>query len=372
MKIDLNEIEKRIDDGLIRRQWTEDGSLMILNYTQRCTYERIWDEYTTLARGLILRKDGTIHARSMSKFWNLSEPPGPSIDSLPNEDPVITLKLDGFLGLTYAHEGRIKVASRGSFTSEYARWATKWLWERNPAITRDTVERQGYTYVFEILYPYRRIVVDNSGKYGLVLLTVVNNETGLDLPRIEVEAIAKLCRWEVVPAFETHSIADCVELARHAKGTEQEGFVAHYPKAGIRVKIKGEDYSKIHRIVTRLTKRRVWEVLSSGNGSITIDEMRSVLPEQYVAWMDGIVTDLMTEYMDVRQSANNAAKTCDLLKRTGAPRRVVVDALSENFPDVFHEALYIHDGKFDKAEACIWKRLRPEHETPLVQDGSDE
>ena len=372
MKIDLNEIEKRIDDGLIWRQRTADGSLMILNYTQRCTYERIWDEYTTLARGLILRKDGTIHARSMSKFWNLSEPPGPSIDNLPNEDPVITLKLDGFLGLTYTHEGRIKVASRGSFTSEYAQWATKWLWERNPLITRDIVEHQGYTYVFEILYPYRRIVVDNSGKYGLVLLTVVDNETGRDLPRIEVEAIAKLCRWEVVPAFETHSIADCVELARHTKGTEQEGFVAHYPKSGIRVKIKGEDYSKIHRIVTRLTKRRVWEVLSSGNGSITIYEMRSVLPEQYAEWVDGVVAGFRAEYETIWRRVVAASISCNSLKRTGAPRRVIVDALSENFPDVFHEALYIHDGKLDKAEACIWKRLRPEHETPLVQDGSDE
>ena len=372
MKLNLDEIERRVADGLIRRQWTADGSLMILNYTQRCTYERTWDEYTILARGLILRKNGAVHARSMSKFWNLGELPGPSLADLPNEDPIITLKLDGFLGFTYAHEGRIKVASRGSFTSEYATWATKWLWERNPRITRDIVEQEDYTYVFEILYPYRRIVVDNSGKYGLVLLTVVNNETGRDLPRIEVEAIAKLCQWEVVPVFETHSIANCVELARHTKGTEQEGFVAHYPKSGIRVKIKGDDYCNIHRIATRLTKRRIWEVLSSGNGAGTADEMRSVLPEQYKVWVDGTIAGFMTEYNALWHRVVAVSTSCNSLKRTGAPRSAIVAMLSEHFSDVFHEALYVHDGKFGKAEMCIWKRLRPEHETPLLQDGEDE
>src|SRR3990167_801986 len=125
MRVDLNAIENRIDAGLIRRQWTDDKSLQILNYTTRCSLERAWDEYTTLTRGLILTADGRVHARSFDKFWNLGEAPGPRLEDLPAEAPVITRKLDGYLGVAYWHEGEVKIASRGSFNSEYALWATR-------------------------------------------------------------------------------------------------------------------------------------------------------------------------------------------------------------------------------------------------------
>ena len=168
MKVNLDEIEKRIVAGLIRRQWTEDCSLMILNYTQKCNYDKAWDEYTVLTRGLILRPDGTIHSRSLKKFWNLNEPPGPSLETLPQEVPEITLKQDGYLGVSYWHDGEMKVASRGSFSSEYALWATEWLKSRIPSSVAAALTEK-LTLVFEILYPHRRIVVDNAMRIMLAV-----------------------------------------------------------------------------------------------------------------------------------------------------------------------------------------------------------
>jgi RNA ligase len=43
----------------------------------------------------------------------------------------------------------------------------------------------------------------------------------------------------------------------------QEGFVVRFSN-GDRVKIKGEEYLRLHRIMTHLSTTAVWEVLSNG------------------------------------------------------------------------------------------------------------
>ena len=364
MKVDLAEIEKRIDSGLIRRQWTDDRKLMILNYTQRCSSERAWDEYTCLTRGLILREDGEIHARSFPKFWNLNEHPGPSLDSLPDENPVITTKMDGYLGLTYLHNGIVRVASRGSFTSEYAQWATDWLHRNNPTVIESNGET--YTFVFEILHP-KRIVVDNSGRHGLVLLAAVHIETGLEVDRTLLEAFGRIYRWPVVDVHPTTNMAEITNTAKVLKGVEQEGFVAHYPKSGVRVKVKGEDYCKIHRVVTNLTDLRIWEIMASGGGNLNHG------------------TDILDGIMTIAPDIGISARVCNLkalfsrlwarayMNATGidrnASRKDVVAYLQNRVPDAWHESLAIYDEKFDNAAAMIWKKLRPVNH---VMGGSNE
>ena len=368
MQVNLVEIERRIASGHIRRQWTEDGSLQILNYTHKTQYDKAWDEYTTLARGLILRADGTVHAKSLKKFWNLFEPPGPALNELPPEPPEITLKLDGFLGLSYWYNGRLNIASRGSFTSEYALWATDWFRSLNPRIDTEMVDKN-HTMVFEILYPHRRIVVDNSGKHGLVLLAIVNNETGEEMPRSAMELVGTMFRVPVVESYPTRTLEQCVALGKTLKGTETEGFVAHYRNAGLRVKIKGDDYCKIHRLVTQLTKRRIWEILVQPTALTGINDLTSVIPKEYSDWISATVVSLVKEYSILYSLATSAALETRALNLPS--RKDVVACLCASTP-LWHEALYLLDGKLKVVSDLIWKRIRPQHELPILRDGEDE
>lgn len=394
LKLDLNEIEKRIEQGYIRRQWTADKSLMIVNYTMRCAVERAWDDITLLTRGLILNADGTIHSRSFKKFFNLGEPPGPSIHELPAEEPLITVKEDGFLGISYWHDGKIKVASRGSFTSEYAVWATQWLRDRLPAHIlqfEDACGASNDTFVFEILYPHRRIVVDNSDRYGLVLLAVIDNTTGLPIPRERLEWLAESNNLPIVEQVNFRDIEHCTEIASEADGTESEGYIAYYPKADVRVKIKGADYRRIHRMVTRLTAHTIWEVYAwddvlnrikprpAREAAAKMEELKKLLPDTYRDWCDAKEVEFLTATNAILAQISDAVVHARMKYLTGGQKTItaelrkdIVIFLQTYHEPVWREALYVLDGAPNRAVALVWKRIEPGHELPLARDGEDE
>ena len=375
--IDVDKFNRYADEGLIRKQTLDD--LTIWNYTHKAQYAGVWDDVTTTARGLITKADGTIHARSFPKFWNLSEPPGPRLEDLPKTPPVITLKLDGFLGLTYWHHDDIHVASRSSFTSEYAQYATAWLRENNPNL-KDELKDRDFTLVFEILYPYRRIVVDNSGKFGLVLLAVVH-KNGDEMPLDFVETLGAFLRIPVVPRYTTYGIDDVLALQKILKGVEHEGFVAHWPGTGLRVKVKGDDSCKIHRLVTRLTKRRIWEMISGWKGdkftpvsvqdiAQKLGDLVKILPKEYGEWAGAAFVELLEQVTGTLRVVLDAASSGDL--HALSTRKAQVAYLQQTYPDLWREILYTWDGMLGVAEGMVWKRFKPEHEVPVLQDDEDE
>lgn len=396
MIVDLNQIENRIDAGLIRRQWTSDRKLQILNYTTKCSIERAWDEYTTLTRGLILTADGRIHARSFKKFWNIGEAPGPSREELPAEIPEITRKLDGYLGIMYWHNGKVRIASRGSFESEYALWATDWLRNNMPQVVLNAFDDEDNffpvkdTLNFEILHP-KRIVVDNRRNLGLTLLAAIDTETGRDVGRLYCEQWRELTGlpvvdWFVIPEAEREGVAGIGKLldaAQRIKGTEEEGWILYYPQADLRVKIKGDDYCKIHRIATKLTRRRIWELMSrfdqkSGYHapeSLTaactrVQEIRVAMPQEYGTWIAKTATDIWFKYSGIAGAFQNDAAT--FKRKFDESRKDFVARLQKEFPGTWHLVLAIIDGKEQKVREYAWWSIYPAHEPALLQDGEDE
>lgn len=385
--LNLDEIQLRIDAGYIRRQWTDDRALMILNYTRKAEYDRVWDEYTRLCRGLILNADGSIHSRSFPKFFNLGEMPETMPENLPKEDPIITVKEDGYLGLTYWHKGQVKVASRGSFESEYALWATKWLRENLPPFMVMEMDSHGPgegTLVFEILYPHRRIVVDNTWRAGMVLTAAFTNATGEEIPYSDLQKFHEASGIDIVARFESASLDEALFIANETKGTALEGFVAYYPKANLRVKLKGEDYRKIHRIATRLTKRRIWEMIKPiddpewgwvPNGA-ALEDIQSILPEEHAAWIWRVEAELEEEFFArfarIERCATGVWSPNYGAKPEGAQRKDVVLKLQNRCPDDWHLAMSLVDGNEKFVVEEIWKRMRPLHEVPILRDGDDE
>jgi len=89
----------------------------------------------------------------------------------------VTNKEDGSLGILYpVPSGGYAVATRGSFASDQALWATAWFRKYadygyfNPK----------YTYLFEILASWNRIVLSYDWE-GLVLIGIIDKETGSDV-----------------------------------------------------------------------------------------------------------------------------------------------------------------------------------------------
>lgn len=247
--------------------------LTILNYADRCQYEPgLWNEVTTQCRGLIHDEHGNIVARPFRKFFNYGQKEAATYDL---KSPVIvTDKMDGSLGILYFAEGQFQIATRGSFESDQAKHATA-LWQGRYSARFDVPD--GWTLLFEIVYPENRIVCDYGDTDDLVLLGAVNIETGRSIDPWN----PYLDNWPGPRAesFPCPTFADALAVPPRPG---KEGLVVHFIVSDDRLKIKQEDYVALHRIVTGLNERTVWEHLVAGK---PVAELCAALPDEFQGWV---------------------------------------------------------------------------------------
>ena len=165
-KIDWNVLDTYIANNLIMANKHPEYDIWILNYSPKVQSKKLWDLYTESCRGLIIDNQGFILGRSMKKFKNYEEHDPSEIDM--SQDFEIFEKMDGSLIILFYYKlyNMWTVASRGSFISEQMLRAEKMF--NNDIFNNINTE---CTYLFEILYPENRIVVDYGNKQELVLLT---------------------------------------------------------------------------------------------------------------------------------------------------------------------------------------------------------
>ena len=153
-------------------------------------YENKWDAVTSKCRGIIVNRDtGEIVARPFEKFHNYgSTTPVGESQAIPIGQPVVWEKMDGFMCTLYRYANKDYIASKGSFHSIHAKWATAQI--RN--LWGDTIPfvPEGKTFVFEGLHRDLRIVIDYKERQELVLLAVIDNETGEEYSPESIESVA--------------------------------------------------------------------------------------------------------------------------------------------------------------------------------------
>jgi RNA ligase len=279
-----------IAGGFIRVQTHADYGFRIYNYSEKAMFEKRWNDATEQCRGLITDVDGTVLARPWRKFFNYGER-GLLISS---NDPVeITDKLDGSLGIAYPVGGeRWAVATRGSFASDQAVFATQWLTRHS----RMWVPQREFTALFEIIYPENRIVLDYGHFKGLVLLGAVDIVHGnVYGPR---EAVG-IFDWagESAAVFPETTIAEYMS-GPNAHRSNAEGVVV---RAGRKMlKIKQEDYVRAHAVVTGLSNKAVWQMLANGN---SVPEQAAFMPDEFYSWLITTAEELTAAMIDWKTEA---------------------------------------------------------------------
>ncbi|GAA2599217.1 hypothetical protein GCM10010399_32450 [Dactylosporangium fulvum] len=189
------------------------------------------------------------------------------------------------LGVTYPTPDGWAIATRGSFDSEQARHATQ-LWRTRYA--HRFTPPPGRTVLFEIIYPANRIVLDYAGLDDLVLLGAV------DIPTGRSHGPSAVPDWPgpVVESFAYSTFAEALAAPPRAN---REGLVVHFTGPDTRLKIKYAEYVRLHRIVTGLSPRVVWEAVVNGE----LDELLEPLPDEFHAWATGIAASLRAEVDDL-------------------------------------------------------------------------
>jgi RNA ligase len=325
---------------------------LIHNYTDRATWDQAWDVATLTCRGLITTLDGEIVARSLVKFFNSDQQGAPV---WPLDDEVVVMdKADGSLGILYPTPTGWAVATRGSFQSDQAVWATDLYNHRYG----DFTPNPAWTYLFEIVYPENRIVVSYGDLQDLILLGAVDIATGKTVPLVEVRE-----GW-TGPVVEVFPYTTMRQVLSAPVRDNAEGFVVWHPASDARVKIKYDQYKFLHRLLTGVTPKHVWEILSSGDDPVVVFESA---PDEFHGWLKAVIADLTAQYAEVEGRARSLYQTVEASLPEGWVRRDLAEAVmaaTTGEAALLRPLLFlVADGR--DLSGHIWKMLRPAGDTPL-------
>lgn len=290
MKYEANfeELDNLTKFGMLSKKETD--QLVLYNYTDACTYSKCWNEHTLNSRGTIYEKSsGKVVGYSFKKFFNLSELDPNSQQSILNSTNFkVYEKMDGSLGTVYYYDNQWKVATRGSFSSDQAIYATEKLLPKYDLAKLDTSN----SYIVEIIYPENRIIVDYGDTEELVLLACFRTSDGADIDISTIDSPFRKC-----PEMEFKTIEAVIEHTSKLEGKYNEGFVIKLAN-GVRVKIKSPDYLRIARIVSRLSPLVLWENMKDGKVS---EQLMMSIPEEFFNQYDDMRYELETQYAEIQQ-----------------------------------------------------------------------
>jgi len=345
-----------VEAGNIGTQRHPTEPLRIYNYTQRCQFTGAWDAVTQACRGLIVDDDDRIVARPFPKFHNLHEHGAEAAAGAVNLVPPLRVfdKLDGSLGIAYRRpsDGELAWATRGSFTSAQAEWATRWWSENHDGCT----VLDGFTYLAEIIYPLNRIVVDYGDREGLTLLAVLANGTGTQVyPLLTTDAADWVWPGPVVDVFD--SVEDVAELDRNAR-PDSEGYVVLSGDGLTRVKLKADEYMRLHKIITGASSVTVWERLRNGD---PLDVLYEQVPDEFAGWARQQVADITAAFDRVW---NQAHAEHDAIAHLLPDRKLYAAQAVQSE----HRAILfkLADGK--PCDDLVWRQVKPERTLPYFVD----
>jgi RNA ligase len=361
MKYDLDILTDYIERGLVIKQVHPTLPLSIYNYSRSCQYGGQWDDITLNCRGLVLDNEGNVIAKPFPKFFNYEEH---TEDEIPNEYFDVYEKMDGSLGICFHYEGEWHMATRGSFTSEQAIKGKELLGKYNfQKLHTD------YTYLFEIIYKENRIVCDYDFE-DVVLLGIINTKTGSevnlhsDSEDIRIQNIVKNIGFNVVMRYNTFG-EGFGELKREISNSK-EGYVIRF-KNGMRIKIKGDEYVRLHRILTNFSTTDIWELLMT-NGNM--DEFLERVPDEFDKWVKSTISELKYAFYQISE---RAGKLHDGF-RYGKYGDVDPEPTKKEFAEfVMKQQEILRPVMFsmwDKKpyDHIIWKLIKPKWSKPFKKD----
>jgi RNA ligase len=353
----LKNLSELIANGTIKATRHPTAPLTIYNYTAVCQYEQRWCDTSRACRGLILHDDGSIVARPFPKFHNSDE--HPRSDIVFSKPFTITEKLDGSLGILYHDGSDYAIATRGSFTSSQARKATELLRSQYS----DFQPQSGITYLFEIIFPGNRIVVDYGEREELVLLAVLETESGrdVDLPNTWPGSVARTFDVQCRPL----EVMDSLALTDDGNN---EGVVLRFdwPKTGpqTRVKVKLAEYKRLHKLIFMTTTKTVWEALSTNS---SLEEMLDRVPDEFHAWLRDTISQLETSFAAIDSEARRLF--AEIVENVGADDRKAFAELATKSGRYAPMLFKLLDGL--PIDQIIWKQIRPEFAKPFKSQSED-
>jgi len=197
-----------------------------------------------------------------------------------------------------------------------------------------------------------RIVVDYGDYEGLVLLGAFDTKSGVEISRTELE---KLDEFELVTIYKTWG--EGYDLLKEEISKDKEGYVIRF-KSGFRMKIKGDEYVRLHKILTNISNRDIWEYLKDNK---PFDELLEKVPDEFNNWVKETVRDLTVRFENIEKDYREIFD--NLNNRNLSRKDFALRAKQYRHSNILFNML---DGTNPKQ--TIWKMLYPNYSKPFKKD----
>ena len=390
----MNEFIAAADQGRIAMHELSSFNKKLLGfkYTTNTVYSEDWDNVSLHARGIVFDyATGEVLARPFDKFFNLGEMIDTETGELkPIADYVkqhlgfdnlsgdykhqkfrVMDKLDGSLGIAFWTGVDWYVKTAGSFESDQAKWANDWF----DMLVNPNVLDKSKTYLFEIIYNEDKHPIEYDFE-GLVLLGIVDTQTGIEEPLSEILRVAKELNIRHAEVLEFTDFDEVVKYAKNLPKTK-EGVVITFEN-GFKLKVKGDEFLALQKIFHFLTKDVVYENFLWN--SVDTDSETSVKDNLIYVFKEGFIVNIPEEMEDMKKYAldlyENFLYYCSVVELlgkgaramadNGRERRYVYESVVQSLTEMELKCLvdavmkYFTAGQLnEKVRNSIYKQLKP-------------
>lgn len=308
--VDIELMNRMLREKVIYRSYhPHSNEYLLLCYSKVAQIFGRWNEATTLARGLIVNvgkedlSDAEVLERPWGKFFTLGQHEGgwhlgdeenndsesEKIQTIDFNAPArVYDKVDGSLGILYrAPDGAPAFATKGSFSSEQALSYTKRLREQEKtlSVAQELLStRTDVTSLFELIGPKNRVVLSYDSEQ-IVLLGGARKRDGADVAPESFEPWQR----EQLPTVERMEASSLSEALALPPRQNREGVVVTIEgEHPMKIKVKQDDYIRLHRIVTMFSKKESRALVFDLGESTTMADLLAVAESKDVSYFEPI------------------------------------------------------------------------------------
>jgi len=303
MHINIEEINRK-DFKISERSWN--GKVYFLIVPKKSKHKWALDELHL--RSLLLDTNGNIVSASLPKFFNLFE--NPEHDKmfegyLDNGEVRFAEKMDGSLIIRSVIDGHVNFRTRGShvLADGFGFPVMELVREKYPALLDASLFRDK-SLLFEYTSPNNRIVLEYR-EPALTFLGYMNLYHDETLPKFFgfAHLIEKVAETTGTRPVQFHDLPMDINALRAeiAPWIGSEGIVAWCGNGAMLIKIKADEYLRIHRLKFHLSEDRVRKIAWFADLN-SVGELRDFFFARGLDWESASFAEpFMTQFLEDKQ-----------------------------------------------------------------------
>ncbi len=268
----------------------EKDEYLLFKYNE-CIFNVGWHKYAIEARGKILNRNTMkIVSYPFDKFFNLGEATTSEnfvVAELAKAKSIsVTDKKDGSTIIVSNDNGNLLVTTNGSFENDQTKWANQIFKEKYSEFINNVPE--GYTFIFELIHPENRIVLDYGDERDVYMLAIRNLETFKLMDYADVVKFATTYGFKVTESETFTNLKTLCDKAKELTNANKEGWVIRIEDNDFMFKLKLEEYFILHKAQSSISLKNVYTLHITNALQPFLQQTNDKIKEDALALMEEI------------------------------------------------------------------------------------